>query len=81
MFSNSSQFPTSNVKVVTDPHEQYGYGPEEYKDVMGEKLDVMGNTDSRRAKEARSNDRFLAIRNKNAKARGETPTLKFDDTK
>ena len=48
---------------------------------MGEKLDVMGNTDSRRAKEARSDDRFLAIRNKNAKARGKTPTLKFDDTK
>ena len=48
MNPNQPQFHTSNVKVVTDPHEQYGYGPEEYKDVMGEKLDVMGNTDARR---------------------------------
>ena len=77
MKTNESQFPTSNVKVVIDPHEQYGYGPEEYKDVMGEKLDVMGNTDSRRAKEARSDDRFLAIRNRKAKEAGKTPVVKI----
>ena len=78
MHTNESQFPTSNVKVVTDPHEQYGYGPEEYEDVKGEKLDVKGNTDFRRASEARSNDRFLAIRNKKAKEAGKTPVVKIN---
>jgi hypothetical protein len=77
MNTNESQFPTSNVKVVTDPDEQYGYGPEEYKDVMGEKLDVTGNTDSSRAKAARSNDHFLAIRNRKDKEAGNTPVVKI----
>lgn len=81
MNPSQPQFPTSNVKVVTDPHEQYGYGPEEYEDKKGVKLDVMGRSDLNRGALAREEDRHLATRNRKAKARGETPTLKFDDTK
>ena len=81
MNTNESQFPKSHVKVIKDAahaDEEYGYGPEEYEDKKGVKLDVMGKSDLNRKTDAHNDDRFLAVRNRKAKEAGKTPIVKIN---